>query len=80
MGNGYCGQPNEIVFDSLIDDHLAKSRFWDGKVKNSGLRRAKSRGMQRHTDIGLPRNSTIFNIILEASAAVIPRNESDEES
>jgi len=69
-----------LFFDSPKIDNLVKSRFWDGKEKSSRSRRAKSRGMQRHTDIGLPRNSTIFNIILEASAAVIPRNESDEES
>jgi len=43
-------------------------------------RTRNSEGRKRSTDIGLPRNSTIFNIILEASAAVIPRNESDEES
>src|SRR6056297_1872041 len=54
-----------LFFDSPKIDNLVKSRFWDGKVKSSRSRRAKSRGMQRtsqngkfrgmqrNTDIGL---------------------------
>ncbi len=64
----------------------------DGKVKSSRSRRRKCRGMQRtyeyvkfrgmqrNTDIGLPRNSIIYVIILLSCAIVIPRNEGDEES